>query len=92
MTDFDIVCSFFKFGYCKHGETCRKLHLQELCENDVCENIQSCKKRHPVDCRYMDDVNFIHVRTGMQRMRLRRKSMHFKRNLKVVCIINTKDA
>ena len=37
------VCPFNKFGYCKHKDMCRKLHINELCENtkrDVHSGIQ----------------------------------------------------
>ena len=41
-----IVCSFYKFGYCKHKEMCRKRHVQEICENSSCD-FYTCILRHP---------------------------------------------
>ena len=48
------VCGFFKFGYCKFKDTCRKKHHSELCENTSCE-IRKCLLRHPKICRYYRD-------------------------------------
>ena len=55
MADYDNICKFFKFEYCKHGDTCRKLHLKEVCEKDVCESTDICRKRHPAACRYFSN-------------------------------------
>ena len=49
-----IVCSYFKFGYCKHREYCRKRHVKEICELSSCE-ISNCDKRHPIKCKYYRD-------------------------------------
>ena len=46
-----ILCLFNKFGYCKFGETCRKHHINQKCDESSCE-INPCKKRHPQVCRY----------------------------------------
>jgi hypothetical protein len=46
------VCSFFKFGYCKHKEMCRKRHVTEICENSSCE-VYTCMLRHPKICKYL---------------------------------------
>ena len=40
------VCRYYKFGYCKFGEKCRNLHIEEKCENKQCD-ITNCDKRHP---------------------------------------------
>ena len=48
------VCGFFKFGYCKYKDTCRKKHNSEICENTSCE-IRNCLLRHPKICRYFRD-------------------------------------
>ena len=45
------VCSYFKFGYCKHKELCRKNHVKELCEKVDCD-ISSCFLRHPKICKF----------------------------------------
>ena len=45
------VCSWFKYGYCRHRESCRKRHNQEVCDESNC-NIYRCIKRHPKTCKY----------------------------------------
>ena len=52
-----IVCSWNKFGYCRHKETCRKKHVKEICENPSCE-IKMCSLRHPKLCKYYRDHGF----------------------------------
>ena len=49
-----IVCSYFKFGYCKHREYCRKRHVKEICELSSCD-ISNCPKRHPKKCKFYRD-------------------------------------
>ena len=49
------VCGFFKFGYCKYKDTCRKKHNSEICDNTSCE-IRNCLFRHPKTCRYFRDL------------------------------------
>ena len=46
-----IICQWFKFGYCKHKEYCRRHHEEEVCTDDSCE-IFGCRKRHPKICKY----------------------------------------
>ena len=45
------VCSFFKFGYCKHGDLCRSFHEKRICNSDKC-NVFMCTFRHPIICKY----------------------------------------
>ena len=45
------VCIHNKFGFCKFGEMCFRLHKNEICENDKC-GILRCPLRHPKTCRY----------------------------------------
>ena len=45
------VCSYFKYGFCKYGSTCRRQHIVEKCENENCDKI-NCEKRQPHMCRY----------------------------------------
>ena len=45
------VCLHNKFGYCKHGEKCREIHVKETCHKDDCD-VTKCRRRHPKDCRY----------------------------------------
>ena len=48
------ICTRNKFGYCKHGDMCRYLHVNELCDNISCA-IKSCNKRHPYICKFYRD-------------------------------------
>ena len=48
------VCLYFKFGYCKHKEHCRKQHIKELCEKTSCD-ISNCTLRHPKICKFHRD-------------------------------------
>ena len=62
------VCKWNKFGYCKHGDMCRKLHVNDICENSSCK-IMCCLKRHPKPCKFyaiykrckFDPCAFLHV-------------------------------
>ena len=45
------VCSYYKFGYCKHKEYCRKRHLKGICDNFECD-ISKCVFRHPKVCKW----------------------------------------
>ena len=45
------VCQFYKFGYCRFRDTCRKQHIQETCEDIECD-LNACNKRHPLTCKY----------------------------------------
>ena len=47
----DAICQHFKFGFCKHGEKCRKQHVEDICKNIECDIIR-CRQRHPRLCRY----------------------------------------
>ena len=40
-----------KFGYCKHKTSCRKRHVEEICNSQAC-NVTNCIKRHPQVCKY----------------------------------------
>ena len=51
------VCRFNKYGYCRYKEKCRKLHVNEKCENSECE-IKLCMKRHPKICKFYRDYNY----------------------------------
>ena len=44
--NFENLCRYNKFGYCKFEQTCRLNHFDEICEIPHCE-IQLCEKRHP---------------------------------------------
>ena len=65
------VCKWYKYyGYCKHGAMCRKLDVNDICENSSCK-IMCCLKRHPKHCKFyanykrckFDPCAFLHVET-----------------------------
>ena len=49
-----IVCSYFKFGYCKFLEKCRLVHIIEPCRN-TSGGIKTCNLRHPKVCKFYRD-------------------------------------
>ena len=50
------VCLYNKRGYCKYGNTCRKSHVNEVCDEQDCSGI-GCMKRHPKICVYFERFN-----------------------------------
>ena len=48
------VCLFYKFGYCKHKDCCRKQHVKKVCDNNSCD-ISKCSFRHPKICKFYRD-------------------------------------
>ena len=46
----EVFCIRNKFGYCKFGESCKYLHVNELCLKTNCD--RSCSFRHPKECVY----------------------------------------
>ena len=48
------VCLFYKFGHCKFQGTCRKRHIETICEKEGCD-IQNCNERHPRECSFFRD-------------------------------------
>ena len=52
--NFRNVCRYNKYGYCKFGDVCRKLHIDELCVVSSCDS-RTCDKRHPRDCKYYNN-------------------------------------
>lgn len=51
------ICMFNKFGFCKKGESCRKIHLVEICLKDICD-ARKCDKRHPRPCKFFNQKGF----------------------------------
>ena len=49
----ETICKFNQFGFCKFLSNCRKHHINENCQETVCEN-RNCLKRHPKNCKYFD--------------------------------------
>ena len=48
------ICIRNKFGYCKHHDLCRYLHVNDLCDLTSCD-IKNCNKRHPYKCKYYSE-------------------------------------
>ena len=47
----DEVCKYFKYGYCKYRDNCRRHHNKEICEDGLsCKASKVCPKRHPKLC------------------------------------------
>ena len=50
------VCTWNKYGYCRYGDVCRKLHVNEICDKVACEHL-NCKLRHPTICKFYSKYN-----------------------------------
>ena len=50
-------CMFHKYGFCKNGDKCSKVHLKEVCLKRECES-RKCDKRHPKPCKLMTHNGF----------------------------------
>ena len=48
------TCLRSKFGFCKFGNRCDKVHFTEVCENHHCKG-KDCDKRHPIVCFYFSE-------------------------------------
>ena len=66
------MCRYFKFGFCKFGDHCRNLHVEEKCDDKQCD-ISNCDKRHPRPCtfyryygrcKYSDYCKYEHIQAG----------------------------
>ena len=51
------ICLFYKYGYCKHKDTCRKRHVSELCDKTSCD-ISTCSLRHPKNCKWYKEYGY----------------------------------
>ena len=51
----ETVCAYNKFEFCKFGNTCRKRHVDVICEEQC--NAQDCERRHPQHCKYLLHYN-----------------------------------
>ena len=47
------ICLINTFGYCKHGDLCRYLHVNDLCESTSCD-LRNCNKRQFCTCKFND--------------------------------------
>ena len=48
----DQVCLYFKYGYCKYKNKCKKEHMKETCQDlNHCKDQRICNKRHPRVCK-----------------------------------------
>ena len=51
------VCGFYKFGFCRFREVCRKEHVKKLCESSSCDG-KTCAERHPRVCKFFKNVGY----------------------------------
>ena len=51
------VSRFNQKGFCKFGDTCIQVHVNEMREIQGC-NRSRCRKRHPKLCRYFAERNY----------------------------------
>ena len=85
------VCLYFKFGYCKHKDCCRKQHVKEVCVNKACE-ISTCSLRHPKICKFYREYGqckfnpclFRHVDTIIDIDALKRENENILERLKTI--------
>ena len=47
----DIICSHFRYGYCKFQQHCQKQHFNVVCPDIPNCNNDLCFKRHPKACK-----------------------------------------
>ena len=50
-----VVCQRSKYGFCKYGKRCNKIHFTDICEKNDTREEKYCDKRHPVMCSYFDN-------------------------------------
>ena len=50
------VCNWNKYGYCRHQELCRSLHVKEVCVSASCDSL-NCMLRQPITCKYYTNYN-----------------------------------
>ena len=85
------VCLYFKFGYCKHKDCCRKKHVKEVCDKKACE-ISTCSLRHPKICKFNREYGqckfnpclFRHVDTIIDIDALKRENENILERLKTI--------
>ena len=71
-----LLCLFNKYGYCKHGDRCRKRHVNEICEKSSCD-MSTCNSRHPNICKFYRDLGrckfypcaFLHKNNSLDRLK-----------------------
>ena len=56
--DRENVCAFHKFGYCRNGDNCIKIHVTERCMKEDCGDVRNCSRRHPRPCKYFQEKGF----------------------------------
>ena len=45
------MCHYRKFGFCKFQGQCKRIHLNEVCDDlKDCKDVKKCEKRHPKRC------------------------------------------
>ena len=49
-----VVCFNSKYGFCKYGKTCDKIHFTDICEKSQECKERYCDKRHPSRCYFFE--------------------------------------
>ena len=79
----DEICLHYKFGYCKHKTLCHKIHLEEICESEECNQSQ-CNKRHPPlckffcvssRCKFRDSCAYIHKNPVLEELQVLKENV-----------------
>ena len=52
------VCFYDKFGYCRNGDKCTKIHLTEKCKKEDCDDVRKCQRRHPRVCKFFQEKGY----------------------------------
>ena len=55
-SDVNSTCRYYQNGFCKYRGSCRKSHVEEVCEQDGCKE-NTCSKRHPKECKKFNTYN-----------------------------------
>ena len=50
----EIICNYYKYGYCKFKDDCENEHENKECTNgSLCNEVRACPFRHPRMCKMM---------------------------------------
>ena len=79
------ICMFNKFGFCKKGDSCRKIHLVEICLKDGCD-ARKCDKRHPRPCRFFNQKGFCRFEINCKFSHKPNKTIQ-EQNLKIEALV-----
>ena len=76
-----IVCQNDKYGFCKYGRKCDKIHFTDICEeNEACIE-KYCDKRHPILCYYFNHFKRCQFETFCMYRHFESKEKKFERGI-----------